>query len=238
MPASWKALYESQAQGLWALIVVPALFLVALAVRGGARGGGVAPFAARFVRAWAVAFALESVLDPIATGPLGWPLVPFVLLGDFRVFALVLVVAQPGRARVGALLEAALWTCLVPAFAYPLHRAIEHVHGPAPETILWLLYEVAFAVLAISLAVLLVPVRVGPDRPTVRRYLYEVLAYVAVYYALWAIADVVVLTGRDWGWGLRIVPNLLYYGGFVPLAYWRFFAARYARSSSSTQASR
>ncbi len=65
-----------------------------------------------------------------------------------------------------------------------------------------------------------------------------VLAYAAVYYALWAACDILILAGIDAGWLLRCLPNQLYYGLTVPYVWWRFFAPSYAETSSSTQASR
>jgi hypothetical protein len=42
-----------------------------------------------------------------------------------------------------------------------------------------------------------------------------------VYYTLWGTADAVILaTGSDVGFGLRVLPNLLYYGGFVAAVVW------------------
>jgi len=236
--ASWEALYKSQAQGLYALVVLPALFLGALAIRGRSLGPGVERYASRFVLVWAIVFACLAIADPIATGPLGWPLLPFVLLGDYRVFALVLVVMAPGRARPLALLEAAAWTFVVPPVAYGCYRGIEALRGPQPETLLWLVYEIAFVALALAMAIWLVPRRVGIERMRVRRYVRAVLGVVVLYYALWGIADVVILRGEDWGWGLRIVPNVLYYGVFVPAAYWLFFASPRAAASTSSHAAR
>ena len=67
----------------------------------------------------------------------------------------------------------------------------------------------------------------GPDdsglffAPGVGLGLRRVLGYVAVYYALWASADVLILYGGlDVGWLLRVVPNQLYYAFFVPFAWW------------------
>jgi hypothetical protein len=238
VPASWKALYESQVVGVWALVVLPILFLVHLATRGFAPEPGVEPYATRFVRGWAVAFAALAAFDPIATGVLGWSLVPFVLLGDYRVFALLVVVMEPGRSRASALLEAAGWTFVVPAIALVTTRAIAIVAGPPPPVALWIAYETAFALLALVLMARLVPARVGVGRAAVRRYLRATLALVVAYYVLWLLADVLVLRGSEWGWGLRIVPNLLYYGAFVPFAYCRFFAAPNAAASTSVQTSR
>jgi len=233
--STWEALYKSSTQGLWALLVLPVLFLLWLALRG-AKGSGVEPRAERFVRRWAEVFAVVAIVDLVATGPLGWPLVPFVLLGDFRVFALVLVVMRPERPRAGRLLLAAALTLVVPALAYGLMRLVNTIAVKQPDTMLWCMYEILFVVLAEALVVWLLP-RIAADREPVRRYLRAVLGFVVLYYALWALADVVTLGGGDWGWGLRIVPNQLYYGLFVPFAYWRFFATQ-AASSTSTQADR
>jgi hypothetical protein len=238
VPTSWKALYDSRVMAVWALMALPALFLVVVAVRGFTARAGVEPYAARFVRTWAIVFAALSVVDPIATGIFGVPFLPFVLIGDYRVFVLLIVVMQPGRSRAGALLEAAGWTLVVPAVAFATTRALGLVAGPLPETTLWIVYETAFAVLALAWIVRVVPARVGIERRRVRGFVRTVLAYVVVYYVLWAAADVLVLRGREWGWGVRIVPNLLYYGAFVPFAYWRFFAATNAASSTSVQTAR
>lgn len=238
MTAGWKALYETPAVAVWLVVVPSVLFLGALAVRGIARDGGVEPYAARFVRLWAIVFALEAILDPVATGLLGWPLYPFVLLGDFRVFVLLLVVMQPGRPRVRATLEAVAWTLVVPLLAYGLFQTLNAIRGPQAEGILWLAYETAFAILTVFWMARVVPARVGIERVRVRRFARAVLGLVLAYYLLWATADVLILTGHDAGWALRVLPNLLYYGALVPFAYWRFFASSSAATSTSTHASR
>jgi hypothetical protein len=98
---TWQALYQSELQGAVAVIVVPLLFLVYLAWADEPAAAGVVPSAARFVRAWAGTFAVLSIVDPLATGPLmrllgvadapvaTVTMIAFVLLGDFRVFLLV-----------------------------------------------------------------------------------------------------------------------------------------------------
>ena len=207
MEPTWEALYRSPAYGLWALLVPPVLFAAWLASRR-ARGHGVEPRADGFVRGWAAVFTLEAIVDLVATGFLGLPLLPFVLLGDYRVFVLVLGVAEPERARGAVLAEAAAWTLLVPIVAWGTHAVLAR-GGPLPETTLWLVYEAAFALLAGALAVWLVPRRTPPGRAPVRRYLRAVLAFVVLYYTLWALADVLILAGEDRGWALRMVPNHL-----------------------------
>ena len=40
--------------------------------------------------------------------------------------------------------------------------------------------------------------------------------YVIIYYSLWAFADAVILgLGLDVGYAIRVVPNILYYGGLI-----------------------
>jgi len=246
---TWKQVYESDAQSLWALVVVPFLVLVRFVVTP-PRGPGVEPRAARFVRWWAVVFAVETIVDPVVTGPgvrwlglAGGPLadavmLPFVLLGDFRVFVLLLVVAVPDAPVGRTIACAAAWTCVVPLVAWPLTQLLAARHPGLPDGVLWLLYETAFAALALGWRAWIVPARVPATRPGVRAYLRMLCAYAAGYYALWAVADLVILAGADVGWGLRIVPNQLYYAFWLPVGAGGFFAARYAPSSTSVQASR
>ena len=245
---TWQDIYETPAQGLWAVIIVPALFLLRMLVGPPTRPGA-EPRAATFVRRYAVLFAIETIVDPIATGPLlRWlglgsgvvadtAMLPFVLLGDFRVFLLLLVVMRPNAALGATIAAAAGWTAVVPAIAWPLTRVL-HAHvRTLPDNTLWLLYESAFAALALGWRAWIVPTRVA-DRPQVRAYLRLLCGYVAAYYALWAAADVLVMAGIDLGWALRIVPNQLYYGFWLPVAVGAFFAPRYASASTSTQAPR
>ena len=44
---------------------------------------------------------------------------------------------------------------------------------------------------------------------------------VIAYYALWAAADAIIpTTGADTGFRLRVLPNVLYYGGLIPAIAW------------------
>jgi hypothetical protein len=224
VPASWKTVYDSQAVGVWLLLVPTVAFLVRLATRGWAPDAGVEPYAARWVRVWTIVFAVAAIADPVATGIFAVPMLPFVLLGDFRVFALLIPVMEPGRSRASALLEAAAWTVPVPLLAIGIVRMKALAMGVEPSaSTLWMTYEAAFAGLAVFFATRVVPRRVGIERGPVRRYAVAVMAFVVVYYVLWLASDVVVAFGVDAGWALRVVPNVLYYGVLVPFAYWRFF---------------
>jgi hypothetical protein len=237
---TWASVYNSDLQGFWALVVVPLLFLLWRWLAAGAPGPGVEPRRSRFVERWARLFALETIADPVVTGAFGvhQALVPFVLLGDFRVFLLVFGVAWHERALGNVVIAAARWTLVVPIVAWLGFRLVTLLHGPVDLTVLWLVYETAFVVLATWFRQRWVPATVTAERPEVRRYLRAVLAYVILYYALWVTADVLILAGVDAGWGLRIVPNQLYYAFWVPFAWGLFMARSQNATSASVQAVR
>jgi hypothetical protein len=214
---SWGAFYHSELASLHLLLVVPTLFLLYLllarpAVRTPAQG---------FMQRWALLFSLETLIDPIANGPVanalglsGLPgtlwMFAFVLLGDFRV--LWPIFADGGRASDlgGAARRAALLTLLVPAATGVLYAPVYLGWIAAPGQTLWLIYELCFAALALWL------------RAQARSSAVRALAlYVFAYYALWATADVLILAGVDLGWALRLLPNQLYYGFTVPFFWWR-----------------
>jgi hypothetical protein len=240
----WQSFYASDLQSLWLLILVPALFLLGVAWRPLRPGSGADPEHAGFVRGFAIVFAAQTILDPICTGPLvralGAPaaastavMLLFVLLGDLRVFLLIFGLLDPGPLR-RTLRAAALWTLLVPAASLPVYAAMRAVWPGLAMQWLWLVYEAAFAALALWLRGRVVPRRAGA-RPALSRYLRGVALYVAAYYALWAAADALILIGGlDLGWLLRVIPNQLYYAFFVPLVYFTFFFRRSAAGETVT----
>ncbi|MBX3027402.1 hypothetical protein KF840_21085 [bacterium] len=237
---AWSAVYATDLQGCWALLPIPALYLAWRAFGWRPRGAGALPAAAPFVDGYAVAFAIETLIDPLLTGPLlrsfgfaGTPLatavmVLFVLLGDFRVYLLVLslVAIASGRSWRAAVPAAVAWTLLVPLVAYPLALGIRAVRPGADPNTIWLVYETVFFVVALALSRAL-PRRAAAAPAALRAVVAEVLRYVALYYGLWATADALIqLGGLDVGWLLRILPNQLYYAFWIPFVVWRFFARR------------
>jgi hypothetical protein len=222
---SWRAFYQSDLQSVWALLPLPALLLVHLLFSRRAREAGVAED--RFVRAWAVLFAAETLLDPLAgklAAALGAPaalatavMLGFVLVGDFRVYWLVFALALRDPRR-GARIAAAV-TPAVPVLAYAGERLAGAIAPDASGVRLWLIHELLFTGVALWLAAAWLPRRVGD---AVRlRFLRRVCAYVALYYALWAACDALWIAARlDLAWLLRALPNQLYYACFVPFVWW------------------
>jgi len=233
---SWHDAYYSDLQSLYALLVVPLAFLAWRAASSASARSGVVPAAAPFVSALTLVFAIETMLDPIATGPLlkldavrgtfVATVVPFVfvLLGDLRVLLLALGVARPEAGLRSHLQQALALSLIVPIVAgssYALASWIwPDIHGQA----LWMIYEFGFFMLCVVLGRRWTSEH-APTDPGKAAFLGSLFGYSAAYYALWLTADIViVIGGLDLGWALRMVPNQLYYAFWVPFIYWRFFA--------------
>jgi hypothetical protein len=227
--------YTSDLQSTYSLWVVPILFLAYLLTAGRRRAEASSDAAARFVWTYALVFALETILDSFTTGPLsrwlgilGTPvgtavLLTFVLLGDFRVLLLVFRLARPETRWI---VQAALWTFVVPIFAWVVNGDLHSRWPTLPDQTIWLLYELGFLSLALVFRSVFVPRWTATSVPQRLPFLRAVLAYVAVYYGLWALADVIILVaGLDVGWALRVIPNQLYYSFYLPFVFWRFFRA-------------
>ena len=103
------------------------------------------------------------------------------------------------------------------------HAALRARWPDLPGQVLWLVYESAFAALALWVRARglarLAPQADARGRACAR----AVLAYAAAYYALWAGADLLILAGVDAGWALRMLPNQLYYALTVPFVFFAYF---------------
>jgi len=237
----WRHFYESDLSSVWALVALPALFLVYLAARGRALAARSGLAEARFALAWSLAFALETIADPLVTGPLARALsladaakqavmLAFVLLGDFRVWLLAVALAMgPTRLARAALASAGL-TLVVPIAAFATDAALRSRWPGLPGQALWLVYELGFLAFALWLRAAALP-RLAGDGARLR-VPRAVLAYAAAYYALWALADAMILAGLDAGWLLRLIPNQLYYAVFVPFAFWLVFGSDRRRATA------
>ncbi|MEM9176872.1 MAG: hypothetical protein AAGC67_16745 [Myxococcota bacterium] len=236
---TWQTAYYSELQTVWALLVVPFAFLAWRAASPSDPTRACVPEAASFVSKATLVFAVLTMVDPLSTGLLAKQegiegtfaatliMFFFVLLGDFRVLLLAIGVARPERTLRENLGWAAGLTLLVPIFAgvtyATLGLLIEDLHGQ----VLWMVYEAGFMVLCVALSRRWVPRSLGDDVGSVARvgYLRALFGYSAAYYVLWLGADVLIVAGgMDIGWGVRIVPNQLYYAFWVPVAYWRFYS--------------
>jgi hypothetical protein len=171
------------------------------------------------VRRYGLALALLSGLDAWLTAshvfgigalparlsrivPLG-----FVLAGDFRYLLLLESARRDGVIAFAPLrlARAAGLTLIVPIFA----RFVTAWAAPSDPRVLFLVYELAFCALTVAL------LRHHPNAQA-HAWVRALSRFVLLYYGLWAAADALLLaTGADLGYALRVIPNLLYYGGLV-----------------------
>lgn len=189
------------------------------------------------LRRYALALGVLSVLDAwltsshvygIGAKPAPWDsVVPlfFVLAGDFRYLLVVVAGTASGRLDASARdVAAALGlTLIVPVASQLVLFALPEAWSGS--RVLFLVYELMFFALAGALA---------RFHPNVRRaaWLRPLTRYVQLYYGLWATADIVILaTGADLGFALRVVPNVLYYGGLIGAIAW--FAADASPATSA-----
>ena len=175
-----------------------------------------------FLLGFTILFAVEIMADALVTG--AWSPVPassrwaqplaiaFVILGDYRYFLLVERYVRGGLGR--AALAALGWSFAIPLASQAMMRAAPtlFVDGRA----IFLGYELAFTLLALVLRFVVLPRRLGRVSPAIRRWLLAVTSFELAQYALWAIADIVILSGIEAGFLLRLVPNTMYYGLFLP----------------------
>jgi hypothetical protein len=135
----------------------------------------------------------------------------FVLLGDFRFFLFLSAATEDGRLVFGAkrVAAAVAWTVVVPISNQVVLALLPTQSGRDSGRVMFLVYETLFVCLALAL------IRWHP-RVRAQRWLWSVSWFVVLYYLLWASADAILLfAGLDVGFALRVLPNLLYYGGLI-----------------------
>jgi len=234
---TWHDFYYADLQSLWALLVAPFGFLVYRLVRGETSQSAEARFLSRYTLLWAVL----TMLDPIATGPLSRTLgiageqagtlvmFVFVLLGDLRVFVLLFGLPAQSSSSEPAQrwrVRAVGFSLIVPLATGALYGTLSWLYPDIPGQTMWLIYEASFFAMAIWLARRAIPEAVGPEHPELRALLTSCAAYAATYYALWAACDIAILAGVDAAWAVRAVPNQLYYALWIPFVYFRSASLR------------
>jgi hypothetical protein len=85
---------------------------------------------------------------------------------------------------------------------------------------IFLVYEAMFFVLALVIYAAVLPKRLAGVDPDLARWVKLLTLFELMQYGLWATADVLILSGvTEPGYLLRVVPNTLYYGAFLPFAW-------------------
>ena len=200
---TFQELYSSP----WILPALPCVALPIVLVLAARRKG--------FFRAWGLLFAVLIVVDAYVNGALTPVSAPglatffgitFVIVGDLRYF-LAVEHTETSRFFVPAALGLAL---VVPVLSQIARATIPAVAAELRVT--YATYEVLF--LAVLAAYYFLRVRTLDGA---RAFATKLTLFEAVQYGLWASIDVLLLvTKRDAGYLLRIVPDVMYYVAFVP----------------------
>jgi hypothetical protein len=227
---SYAEIYASPLQHPWLLWAAAISgLIIALSRRGLSRDAlwfCVAIASLSVIDAWLTASEVLGIGSLGSAGSTWIPLL-FVLLGDFRYFFFVETARQDGTLRVTkkAFWIACGWTLIVPVASFVVSR----LAGWQEARMLFLVYEALFVVLLLGLSSVYLA-----GHAKALRWTRRVSVLVFVYYGSWAAADALILfASADEGFLLRIVPNVLYYGGFAPTVAW---TAPARRSSASPQA--
>lgn len=213
----WKGVYESgwHHPGMaFALCVLAAVVILRRVPRGSLRTALLFFTATTALDAW-----LTGALSPV---PQGGVLaqnvsIAFVILGDLRLFALV------ERHRCDARWAKALLRAVPLSFVVPVAQALAITAAPqtfSAQRHIYLVYELFFVVLAAGLLLLRYPSRAAKS-PALGWYATSLVALFLAQYGLWVVSDVLILSGVDAAYALRLVPNALYYGLFLVFAAWR-----------------
>jgi hypothetical protein len=194
-----------------------------------------------FFRGFLVLFGLEIIIDGWVTG--GWTVVPstsswaqplaivFVILGDFRYFLAVESFRQPQpRWNLRSGLVAFAFSMVIPIISGVSTRIWPHLFSNSRT--IFLGYELMFFAWSLGFRFLWFPRATQSCSPTVRAWLSKLTWFELVQYAGWALADIAILAHIEIGHVLRIVPNLMYYGFFIPFAY---FTAPFRDEHSSSK---
>lgn len=212
----FRAFYESPWQHPGLLFASAALgLLVALRARAVVhpsvtRAAG-ALFALQLVDAWLTTTEVPGLGRLTGAAATIVP-VTFVILGDLRYLLAAEALRPGGRIvlDVGGVLRALGWSLLVPITSQLVVRALLPSDDPR---VLYLTYELLFLALIVGRSGYVASRLADPE---VRRW-HRGLDRLAVgWYALWSLADALILglpgEASDVGYLVRVLPNALYYG--------------------------
>ena len=212
MSVGWRGIHDSawHHPGLaFALCAIAAVVVVQRVPEGPLRRSLLLFTALTALDAW-----LTGALTPLQGGLAQNVSIGFVVLGDLRLFVLLERFRNDRRWKVATAL-AVILSLLVPiAQAIAIRSFPSDFHDLRR---IYLVYELFFVVLASVLLVLRYPSR-SATSPALGWYATSLLGFFLVQYALWVVCDVLILSGVELGYGLRLLPNALYYGLFLIFA--------------------
>jgi hypothetical protein len=144
-----------------------------------------------------------------------------ILQGDWRVYWLLR--REESGAQVGGwggwpAIRVALSMAVVPSLIVEI-AGYAFPAAMSQGRVMFLLYELsALGIMTALQGIYLAQWLSG--RPAAHiKWARGVLAFAQVQYVLWALADMIILSGYDVGFALRIVPNVMYYALYLPVVW-------------------
>lgn len=139
----------------------------------------------------------------------------FIVLGDLRYFVIAERWAKPTRSVARVLLVATAVSLIVPITTGVMTKFIPAMQD---DRVLYIVYETAMVFLTLGFARL--RMRGESIDAETARAIRVTAGFFATLYAGWSLCDVLILAGVEFGHIARIVPNVMYYGGFLPVVLW------------------
>lgn len=181
------------------------------------------------LKTYLIIFSLTTLADILVAGkivPLGderlrTPLeYIFVLVGDLR-YILLLAFLLYGQKTLTELKAFRLTgDVLRPTLIFTLFPTllVSAINFARPGLLLFprqkfLAYELIFFTLTLLWIYVVLPQKNIPEKEA--GFLRRASLPVFVFYGLWSLSDILILSGIEAGYALRIVPNLTYYCGFL-----------------------
>lgn len=181
------------------------------------------------LKTYLIIFSLTTLADILVAGkilPLGDERLRtvleyiFVLVGDLR-YILLLAFLLYGQKTLTELRTFRLsGEVLRPTLIFTLFPTllVSAINFAKPGLLLlprhkFLAYELIFFTLTLLWIYIVLPQKNIPGKEA--GFLRRVSVPVLIFYGLWSVSDILILSGIEAGYALRIVPNLTYYCGFL-----------------------
>ena len=143
----------------------------------------------------------------------------FVLFGDWRTYLLAHRYSSAPEARPASWWAGSFAFAFFPMIVIGLMRYILFVEQFKNMRILFAVYELIVIGVLTTYLTLVLPARLARVPAEVARWLRGVVGFGLAHYVLWISSDALIMAGMEWGYGMRMVPNVMYYALFLPFVY-------------------
>jgi mono/diheme cytochrome c family protein len=163
-----------------------------------------------FLDAW-----INGALSPIPPGSRTVFEITFIVLGDWRFF-LFFERYSMGGLNAERWFRALLTACITPLLALGLLVATPELN----MRVLFLFFECVMFTIVLIFKFVILPRRRVADAGN-QSFVAALTRFELLQYALWIVADILLLSGQSWAMVIRLTANIFYYSLFIPFVWWR-----------------